>query len=70
MHCRDLRWKGYSEDLSDAAVQMIFIVNRLPYLCLQTSQPWGTDGDIAAPETCHRARSCFVAHSPKMRDNL
>lgn len=48
--------------------------NHVPYTCLQTCQPWGLDGDVAAPETCTRQRSGWRGRtlpvSAELRDAL
>ena len=58
--CRFLRWKGYRDDLQGDELAHVLIHNHVPYQCLHTCQPWGTDGDVATPETCTRERPCWT----------
>ena len=57
--CDCLRYKGYHERADPDALEAVFVRNHVPYRCLMTGQPWGTDGDVAAPETCTPDRVCF-----------
>ncbi len=57
--CSFLRWKGYSEECSDAELAYIFARNSVPYTCLRTCQPWGMDDGPAEPESCRPDRLCF-----------
>jgi hypothetical protein len=59
--CRHLRWKGYSDDLEEGEIESAALRNSVPYLCLQTCQPWGVDDGVAAPERCVKGRPCFKA---------
>ncbi len=59
--CARLRWKSISRDLEDPAeILHAFAKNQVPYSCLQTCRAWGPDDELAAPELCHRERTCFV----------
>lgn len=58
--CRHLRWKGYHEDSDGDELALVVLGNRAHYQCLHTCQPWGTDGDVAAPEACVSERPCFT----------
>jgi hypothetical protein len=58
--CRFLRWKGYEDELDGDTFTETVLHNHVPYQCLKTCQPWGTDGAVAAPETCTRARACWT----------
>lgn len=57
--CGGLRWKGHSEDSTEAERRSAFQRNTVPYSCLRTCQPWGLDGLPAAPELCQPGRSCY-----------
>ncbi len=58
--CKMLRWKGFSRDAAELdAFEFVFARNQVQYSCLRTCQPWGTDGELAAPECCNDARTCF-----------
>ena len=58
--CRNLRWKGYDEELEAEEVEFATTRNTIPYTCLRTCQPWGVDDGPAAPETCIQGRPCFT----------
>lgn len=60
--CHCLRWKGYHPDLEPEGFEQAFLQNHVPYSCLRTGQPWGSDGDIAAPEACTPERDCYEHH--------
>ncbi|MFN7972935.1 MAG: hypothetical protein U0166_11390 [Acidobacteriota bacterium] len=59
--CQCLRWKGYHRALQPEEIELAFQRNHVPYTCLHTGQPWGPDGDVAAPEACASGRDCFEA---------
>ena len=59
--CRNLRWKGHADDLSEARLLEVIAHNHVPYACLRTAQPWGIDDEPAVPERCTRGRACFRA---------
>jgi hypothetical protein len=72
--CHHLRFKGLREDLDGDELALVVLYNHVPYQCLHTCQPWGTDGDVAAPETCTRDRPCWAGRtlplSPPLCDAL
>ncbi|MFV8754440.1 hypothetical protein ACNOYE_28160 [Nannocystaceae bacterium ST9] len=61
--CRYLRWKGHRDDLDGDDLAFVLIHNHVQYQCLHTCQPWGTDGDVAAPETCTGDRPCWTGRT-------
>jgi len=59
--CRSLRWKSASRTSGDPRqVRESLLRSQVPFSCLRTCQPWGPDDELAAPECCTSARSCFV----------
>ncbi len=61
--CRFLRWKGHRDDLDGDELALVVIHNHVQYQCLHTCQPWGTDGDVAAPEICTSERPCWTGRT-------
>lgn len=66
--CRSLRWKSFYGQPSFSVDELLglYAMNDVPYTCLQTCEPWGRDGQPAAPERCQPGRGCFAA-SPRLR---
>ncbi len=65
--CTWLQWKLSTDDRRGGTEADAFARNMTPYSCLETCEPWGPDGDLAAPELCHSGRSChqFPADAAK-----
>lgn len=61
--CRNLRWKSFHGQASFTEDELVamFSANHDQYSCLRTTQPWGEDEDLCAPERCTSDRACFVA---------
>jgi hypothetical protein len=59
--CRWLRWKSFTRDAEPGEFHLAFARNNVPYTCLRTCQPWGPDEDMAIPEGCNSARTCYEA---------
>ena len=59
--CANLRWKAFygKRWATEAALRADLARNDCPYSCLRTCQPFGPDGQLAAPEVCGRGRPCF-----------
>jgi len=61
--CKFLRWKSYGVDQSEPLqVAKIFCDGSVTYTCLHTGLPLGPDDNLAAPEKCQGARSCYRHH--------
>ena len=65
--CAFLRWKSFygTEHLAEDELAGLLARNEVPYSCLRTTQAFGPDDDLVAPERCDSDRACYE-RSPRL----
>jgi hypothetical protein len=56
LQCKALIGRSFA-DPEELAVSML--LSDSPFTCLHTTQPWGPDQSLCAPERCQPGRACF-----------